>query len=481
MKFATIMIMCFLFPTIVLGATIKVPKDYPAIQQAIDAASNGDTVLVAPGAYVENINFSGKAITLKSEAGPKATIINGNWGGSVVTFDQGEASTSILDGFTIYDGNGNGVAGIFMGGGVYCSNASPIIQNNIFLHNRGNYGGGMLCADFAAPLVLNNLFRRNSATWPGGDGAGIACHHSSPTIAYNTFIDNNATAFGGGIYCSGYVNPIIANNIFYENSAGSSGGGIYCEGYSTVSVINNTIYNNSATYGGGLGCSINSHITVGNSIIRKNQAADGDQIWVGIPIFFSTLIITDSNVEGGAAGVYKSPGCQLIWGPGMIDMDPLFVDPAENDFHLRWNSPCINSGNITLTPSNLLQDFEGDPRLVGSEVDMGADEFHPRLYHIGNLIPGGSIKMKFLDKPFTSPVVLWLGSGVLKNPMPIGNYGDWFLKLPTLFQVSFWTIPGNSVLEIPALIPLSLVPPIQLPFQGLIGSNLTNLHLLDIE
>ena len=84
-----------------LASTIHVPQDQPTIQAGIDAATNGDTVLVAPGTFVENINFIGKAITVESSGGPSVTIIDGAQRSSVVTFNNGETLASVLSGFTI--------------------------------------------------------------------------------------------------------------------------------------------------------------------------------------------------------------------------------------------------------------------------------------------------------------------------------------------------------------------------------------------
>src|SRR5260370_15136118 len=80
---------------------INVPATQPTIQAGINAASNGDTVLVAPGTYTENINFGGKAITVTSSGGPSVTIIDGGAHGSVVTFNSCETTNSLLSGFTI--------------------------------------------------------------------------------------------------------------------------------------------------------------------------------------------------------------------------------------------------------------------------------------------------------------------------------------------------------------------------------------------
>jgi hypothetical protein len=102
---------------------INVPASQPTIQAGINAASNGDTVLVAPGTYTENINFGGKAITLTSSGGPSVTIIDGGRLGTVVTFNTGETSASVLSGFTIRNGFQNG----YPGGGISISSASPTI------------------------------------------------------------------------------------------------------------------------------------------------------------------------------------------------------------------------------------------------------------------------------------------------------------------------------------------------------------------
>ena len=108
------------------------PDDYPTIQGAINASVNGDTVIVRPGIYVENINFLGKEITLKSEKGPDLTIIDGNQTGTVVTFNNFETSKSILTGFTIINGSGTlSKESNYLGGGIYCNMASPVIVNNI--------------------------------------------------------------------------------------------------------------------------------------------------------------------------------------------------------------------------------------------------------------------------------------------------------------------------------------------------------------
>src|SRR5437870_11939876 len=102
------LILLGLMPHTARAATINVPAGQPTIQAAINAAANGDTVLVAPGTYYENINFMGKAITVTSSGGPSVTTIDGGAAGSVVAFTSNEGTNSVLSGFTITNGLGGG-------------------------------------------------------------------------------------------------------------------------------------------------------------------------------------------------------------------------------------------------------------------------------------------------------------------------------------------------------------------------------------
>ena len=148
-----IVVICSLSPIIyknaAFGATLHVPGGHPTIQSGIDAAENGDTVLVESGTYQENIDFKGKGITVTSQSGPDDTMINGRRSNSVIIFWNSENGSAILNGFTITNGIYTEAMDMIypFGGGISIRNASPIITNCIIAGNGAKDGGGGGCSD----------------------------------------------------------------------------------------------------------------------------------------------------------------------------------------------------------------------------------------------------------------------------------------------------------------------------------------------
>jgi len=193
-----------------LPATIVVPDDYTTIQGAINAALNGDTILVRPGTYMETIDFIGKAVTVRSEWGPYVTTIDANKGDNCVRFTNGEQQDSILKGFELTNARGYTQDG----GAIYCYRASPTISSNRIIGNEADYGGGMHLYDNSHAVVVNNIIAGNIA----GAGGAISCSDSNPTVTNNTIVGNDAGHYAGGVYCY-RSSPQITNTIVWNNTA----------------------------------------------------------------------------------------------------------------------------------------------------------------------------------------------------------------------------------------------------------------------
>ena len=209
-----------------LGAMICVPGDQPTIQNGIETASEGDLVLVGPGTYMENIDFLGKSITVRSEAGAEATIIDGNQAGSVITLAAIETETTILEGFTIRNGSGNDDPywGEVSGGGIFCYGASPTIKDCMISGNSATRGGGVYFFDSTSSIencsITGNMGMRF--------GGGIRCRESSPTITNCTISENITIEEGGGISLS-LSHPTITNCEITGNRADEACGGTDCD------------------------------------------------------------------------------------------------------------------------------------------------------------------------------------------------------------------------------------------------------------
>ena len=459
------------------AAVIHVPDDYATIQDAIDVALAGDVVLVAPGVYSENIDFKGKAITVRSELGPGTTVIDGNQSGSVVVFQNGEDADSILDGFTIQHGTGSSTMFFDLaGGGIFCAQkASPVIRNNRVRWNSACGGGGIFANTACFPRITGNFICENEVfgSTALSAGGGIACM-SGLDISRNIISRNEAAdGVGGGIFSEGDSN--ITDNIIFDNRA-SDGGGIACD-LCTLVVVNNTIVGNSAFGGGGISAILDSSLTVANTILWGNSAWYGTAISLGNTWQASFLDIDYSDVEGGVGSIYLSQGCSMNWGAHNVDSDPFFAEPARDDFHLTFYSPCRNAGDDGAALS--VHDVEGDPRIAFGAVDMGADEFSCRLYcTAGSLAPGSVVDFKVVGEPGL-PVTAGLGAEILDPPLPTA-FGDLYLAAP-IVTFGLGVVPAKGIVVRSAGIPAGAPFLKEYPFQALVGDELTNLLVITVE
>jgi predicted outer membrane repeat protein len=395
-----------------LADELLVPSQYSTIQSAINAAFDGDTVLVADGVCTgdgnRDIDFLGKAVTVRSESGPDNCIIDCN--GTEAEphrgfyFHSSEDTSSILDGFTVINGYAK-----YEGGAIYCLCSSPTLKNCVFLNNFAEYNGGAIYGGYSStyglpsnPIVTNCTFIANTAQSGAGGGAVYGC--SSMAIFENCVFENNGASSGGAVYgssanfinCSfinnytfgtgGYADgtggavkcwsshPKLINCLIANNSANSYGGAVYAGYHSKVTLIQCTVANNHAgTHGGGL-YAIWSYLSVKGSIICDN--ADYE-IYLAHDIYRpAKATVLYSNIEGGQSGVYVPSSATLNWASGNIEAPPEFLNPSGGDYRLSSLSPCIDNGvPYYCLQSGYYRSLDGNCRLQGDGVDIGCYEF----------------------------------------------------------------------------------------------------------
>jgi hypothetical protein len=319
------------------AATINVPAGQATIQAAINAANNGDTVLVAPGTYYGLIDFKGKAITLKSSGGAAVTILDGNNNAPIVTFANGESNSSVLQGFTLT--HAKPTAPMY-GSAVHISGASPMILDNIFSHNtawNGYWGAAIGGGGSGSPVILRNYFTHNSCPSEMSLSVVGIVDPESAVIADNVFVNNPCTAVWAVLQSSG-----------------------------PVKIYNNTMVGNR----GGLDIekTFNSTMSISNNLIAFNQYG------VDILLYYDPVVPNWSNnlVYGNTIADYEGIPSQTGTN-GNISSEPRLKYRVGGNVHLLSGSPAIDSGDGTVAQASAT-DFYGNTRAFGGTVDIGAAE-----------------------------------------------------------------------------------------------------------
>ncbi len=315
---------------------------FSTIQSAMDAADDGDTVVVLPRNYLgikcdgnryeERIDYKGKGVTVRGlipgdRELVRRTTIDGPGEGTVVTMERGEPREAVLDGFSIIGGKAAS-----NGGGISINYGCPIIRNCVIIANEAGYQGG-----------------------------GIHCSRDTRAVIRNCRIKHNKAGHGGGIAIQGAL-PTISNCVIAQNVAGSGGGlSLSLKQKQTLTIRQCTIAGNVATAmgGGAIKCHVDHKLNLERCILWDNKSCKNDQV------FFwdrGQIEVSDCDVQGGSDTIRffsrepKSP----VWGDGNIDADPLFADAKICDYTLTPNSPCLKGTAHSKQPIGFVFDAGDD-------------------------------------------------------------------------------------------------------------------------
>jgi hypothetical protein len=321
-----------LFVNNAMAGILNVPSTYGTIQTALNAAANGDVILVGPGVYTQNLTFGNKQVALRSTAGPASTIIHVAGGVGVQLGGNSE-----LTGFTI-----TGAVSDF-GAGAVVSGIGTLIKGNVFDGNVQTSGGlgAAIGGNSASPIIDGNTFRNNSSDFQFLSGVVSFINSSSPLIENNIFEDNPSR--GVNLTLPEGNNPRVINNTFVRD---------------TIAIrvdrrVNSSMYE------------FRNNIIAGNGVgLEVDFGAESlNPTWTNNLVFGNT---TNYQLISNQTG--KN---------GNISVDPMFISSA--NLHVLAGSPTINVGSPVHAPNH---DFDGNFRPTGAGFDLGAYEFVPEPHSI---------------------------------------------------------------------------------------------------
>lgn len=343
---------------------------YTTLQAAIDGAetAGGGEVWVKTGTYTPTTGTDRSArITLKdgvslyggfagtetmrNERDPRTniTFLSGEIGSNAMNTDnsinilniESTSKDNVIDGFGVIDVyTDNSIASTSIGA-VYVRDGAITVTNCAFFNNTSTFGAGPAFYSFNSSVHLENILVFDNVG--PGDGAvfigGSSSSNIESKVINSRFYDNSTLQAGAaGLYAFGTLDLI--NNTFYNNISTGFGGAIALQSLHTKNVHNNIFWANSGTQ---------VSVPTGPTILTNN--------------IFQGLTVADN-----------------------FDFDPLFEDAANGDFNLQLCSPAINKGDNDVLPESLTVDADGNPRVFGGTVDIGALEVQAQPISIDEVI-----------------------------------------------------------------------------------------------
>ena len=381
-KFSVLIILLILFNTIFLSGqtTRNVPAQYATIQAGLNAAQSGDTVLVQPGTYKENIvwpNVNG--IKLVAAQNSENTIIDGNMVSSCITMisDGSIDSNTLISNFSIINGgNVNAGGGLVLisagpkimgcrisynnstqkGGGIYLKGGKPIIESCIISENTAQYGGGIFAAEPGTEIRINaSSISQNIVQVSGG---GLYLYLYNTVSITNSFIDKNTASEGGGVYTdnSGYLN--VTNSSISFNIANSRGGAKYgmTTGYfKHVKFIGNRGHERGL---GDFGADTLKNCTIANNSTTGNSP-NSELISIPMGCFIENSQIVSNSTTSN----------QLIMVLGNNNPTIFKNVTFFNNRNSQLNSTFIRSWNDPISMSITNSNFQGNGKAIVNDIN----------------------------------------------------------------------------------------------------------------
>jgi|GEM_PF-1601615 len=359
-------VLAVLLPCFAFADTLYVDPSgvtpYTQVQDAIDAASDGDAILVFPGTYGP-IDFDGKDLVVRSIGGPTLTTIDATGAGvPAARFLDAEPATALLHGFTLTGGEGlpDDSIAIEVGGGIYIArSASPRISGNIITGNTAASGAGIAVTG-GEPHIYGNEVRSNTAT----SGAGGVLIFTPAGVALQTTlvcndIRGNTGGTVGGVLIDG--DALLRNNVVHGNT-GDRGGLLFALAAEGV-FYNNTVTANTSSVGNAAGVEIASL-----SVLAVGNLVAHNEVGFGVTHSDPAAAWTFSNIYGNAGGAWSGASANPAGSDGNLELEPFFTNytptnPLDDDLALLSIDPLLDLG--ASLPSFLDQD--------GSIGAIGAD------------------------------------------------------------------------------------------------------------